>query len=203
MKFNLYVVLCEDLQASVFIGRALKASGATKYQVRQVRYPDRAFQQSGGKGPRRVDGDMVYPTGSDHVLKRFHTELQELRRGRVPGKMTALVVHIDVDNATPQGSSVADRRNALIAACAAAEVDPPTPSDPVAFLIARRNIETWIRCLDGAQVDEHTDYPKLSGREAEAEDAAESFAQHAAAGTTPKNATDSLARGLDEMRKVL
>jgi hypothetical protein len=57
--------------------------------------------------------------------------------------------------------------------------------------------------IQGPPVDEHTEYPKLTGHEADAEPAAVAFATHAKAGTSPPAAPPSLVTGLDELRRVV
>src|SRR5580700_3018151 len=153
-----YTVLCEDLQAGVFVRRALLATGAGSRDIRIRPYPDSRFNRAGG-GPRRVDGYMVYACGSQHVRENYPGELAEVRRQRRRGRDVALVVEIDVDNTTPGGRTVQDRHRELDDACARAEPPVPvrTPDDPVAWLVPRRAIETWIHFfLVGPPVDEHT-----------------------------------------------
>jgi hypothetical protein len=65
-----YVVLCEDLQARVFIYRALKRLGAGPRDVRVRPYPDSRFHAGGEASPREIDGYKVYANGSQHVLMK-------------------------------------------------------------------------------------------------------------------------------------
>jgi hypothetical protein len=200
-----YTVLCEDLQAWVFVYRALLEIGVERRDIRRIPFPDNRFHATGG-GPRRVEGYMVYPCGSQHVRESFAGELAVLRRQQRKGRDVALVVHVDVDNTTADGRSVQDRHRELDGACALAQ--PPVPrreeGDQVAWIVPRRAIETWIHLfLSGAPVDEHTEYRHLTGHEADAEPAAISFARHASAGTIPPMAPPSLVQGLRELRRVL
>ncbi len=201
-----YTILCEDLQGWVFAYRALLELGIERRDIYRRPFPDNRFHASGGGSPRPVDGYVVHACGSQHVRENFAGELALVRKQRRMGRDAALVVHVDVDNKTADGRSVQDRHRELDGACAGAE--PPVPKreegERVACLVPRRAIETWIRFfVSGAPVDEHTEYPHLTGHEADAEPAAIAFARHARAGTTPPGAPPSLARGLVELRRVM
>lgn len=37
-------------------------------------------------------------------------------------------------------------------------LSPPTPNERIIHLIPKRNIETWVLCLTGEDVDEQSDY---------------------------------------------
>lgn len=201
-----YTVLCEDLQAWVFVYRALLALGVERRDIRHRPYPDNRFHAAGGGSPRLVDGYMVHACGSQHVRENFPGELSLVRRYQRMGRDVALVVHLDVDNETAGGRSVQARHRELDNACTS--VEPPVPvrtaADPVAWLVPRRTLETWIHfLLSGLGVDEHTEYPHLRGHEADAEPAAVIFAEHARAATVPPAAPPSLVMGLEELRRVL
>ena len=123
--------------------------------------------------------------------------------GRLRTQGSRLIVHIDVDNTTPTGRTVQDRRSELEQACLNAGVPPVQSNEPVIHLIPRRNIETWIRFfLNGPPVDEHTAYEHLS-RPSDASPAAEAFVAHARNHTLPPNAPASLIPSLQEFRKIL
>ena len=57
-----------------------------------------------------------------------------------------------------------ERHKQMDEACAQAGIAPRAPSDNVAVLVPRRNIETWFAYLDGEEVDETTEYPKLGSQ---------------------------------------
>ncbi len=137
-----YTVLCEDLQAWVFVYRALLECGAERRDIRHRPYPDNRFHAAGGGSPRPVDGYTVHACGSQHVRENFPAELALLRKVQRMGRNVGLVVHIDADNGTFQ-----DRHRELDAACASAQPPVPKPQgdDPVALLVPRRALETWIR----------------------------------------------------------
>jgi len=97
------------------------------------------------RGIRKVLGP-----GAAGVRARFATEVQLVRsRGDTAG----LVAFIDADSFTVQ-----DRKQFVADACGKKAL---TTSDPVAILVPRRNIETWIAYLGGTDVDETVLYPKL------------------------------------------
>lgn len=196
------VVLCEDLQSFVFIRRALKRLGVPGHNIRERPFPDSTFQQSGGTSLRRIDDYDVYACGSQHVRENVAREIAYVRTGLRGSK--ALVVHIDVDNTHANGRSVRDRKSELDLACSAANVPPRAATEPIAILVPRRNIETWIENLaTAAIVHEHQQYPKLTDHEADCGPMAELFADHAKANTTPPNASPSLVDGLAEIRAVI
>jgi hypothetical protein len=182
-----YVVLCEDLQAQVFIRRVLLRCGVTR--IRCLPLPSTA----------------VRGAGDDYVRKRYPRELQAWRAQRAAAA-TGLVVHIDAD----PGNTVAQRHAQLADAARQAKIAPRGPDDAIAELVPKRNVETWIYALDPtlaprpAQLDEHTEYRKLKDREHLAGAAATHFADHARAGTSPPEAAavPSLTDGLSEFRRL-
>jgi hypothetical protein len=193
------VVLCEDVQAWVFCLRALVAAGHDRRRIRVVPYPALAI----GSGAAQ-EGRRVHACGSQHVRERFPAELQLVRR-RASSHRASLVVHIDVDNPAPDGRTVDDRLTELDDACDAAGVLRRGPNDPVAVLVPRRNIETWIYFYRNERhpVDEHSEYPKLDGHESDAAPAAEAFVADARRKPAPGDVPDALRRGLTEFRRVM
>lgn len=198
-------MLCEDAQARVFILGALEAvDPALVTRARVIPCPGQAFREGEG-GTRVVRGWTIHACGSQHVRENYPKLVEQRRsqQGRLRTMGCRLVVHIDVDNADAGGRTVDDRRTELDEACRRASVALPAPAEPVAHLIPRRNIETWIRfLLQGPPVDEHTDYGHLP-RESDASPAAAKFGEHAARGTIPAGAPPSLIVGLGELRRVL
>jgi len=203
------LVLCEDLQARSFIYQALAAIDASlPRKAYFVPYPGKVFppNEIGARSPRMREGYAVHACGSQHVRENYPVVVRQ-RRAFAAGRSVAgcrLIVHIDVDNTREDGPSVQKRRDELRTRCELEGVDPPHDSEPVAHLIPRRNIETWIEfLLHGTVVNEFDEYPKLEGHEADAAPAAESFAQRARRGTVPENGPPSLALGLQEFQKIL
>lgn len=199
------LILCEDAQARVFILDALEAMDpALVSRARVIPCPGQVFRAGEG-GTRVVQGWTIFACGSQHVRENYPkvVEQRRSREGRLRTMGCRVVVHVDVDNTTPAGRTVDDRLSELREACTDSSVRPPAPSEPVAHLIPRRSIETWIRFfLQGPPIDEHTDYGHLP-RPSDASPAATKFGEHAARGTVPAGAPPSLVTGLVELRKVL
>lgn len=125
------LVLCEDGQTSSFALRYLKSKGFSSHKIRI----------------------LVSPSASGsaytYVLNNFPVELENLRKDSVSRKLLAI---IDEDG---RGRSIADFQEA----CKKANVLFRTDKEPVAILIPKRNIETWIYFLEHqSAVDETKDY---------------------------------------------
>lgn len=67
-----------------------------------------------------------------------------------------LVAMIDGDR-----YDLGERHKQMDEACTQTGIAPRAPGDNVAVLVPRRNIETWFAYLEGEEVDETTEYPKL------------------------------------------
>lgn len=174
------VVLCEGLQDSVFVRRALIELGYEPRRIRVLPFPH------DGQG-----------SGEQHVRERYPNEVRSHRSGAARMK-TVLVVHTDADTRTVQ-----DRYHSLEEQLDAAQMSRRGPNEAIAVLIPKRNTETWIHYFDGQTVDEATHYPKMAGREADAWDAAKTFAKLARSNKQSAPALASLARGLQEIRRVI
>jgi hypothetical protein len=180
------LVLCEDLQAQMFTRRALVAYGFHKRSLSFIELPSKA---GGG-------------AGHAWVRTKYPEALKDIRRA---GAATALIVHIDADNHT-----VSQRHDELRQACILLGVEPRADTEPVAELVPRRNIETWIYALDeklaaqaNVNLDDVTAFPKLV-QKADCKEAAEAFAEHAQHHTTPDTTSmvPSLIDGLEEFRRT-
>ncbi len=129
------VLLCEDSQQAAFARRFLKRDGWNLRGLRVVKAPQ-------GRG-----------AGEQFVREQFPREVAEQRRRHVA---QTLVVLIDGDVVGVEG-----RKRSLRDVCDAHDVVPPTPAESVAVFVPTRNIETWFAYLDGQEVDEATNYPRL------------------------------------------
>jgi hypothetical protein len=129
------VVLCEGLQDATFASRFLKQHNWTTHQIRIQMAPP-------GEG-----------SGEQYVRSRFPHELDEIRRDSV---RRALIVMIDGDTNGPS-----ERVRQLESACEAVGVPVRRAGDRAALLVPTRNIETWFSYLDGRDVDERSEYPRL------------------------------------------
>jgi hypothetical protein len=174
------VILCEDLQAQVFIRRALLRRGVESRRIRLVDLPS-------GSG-----------AGEQYVRKQYPGEV-EAHRSQVTHMAAALVVHIDAD----PGYTVAERHRQLAEALAEGGLAPRQPEERIGHLVPKRNMETWIHFyLDRAQVDEETEYAKYPSNESACWPAAERFSDEAAQRRAPEGAPPSLVQGLAEFWRV-
>jgi hypothetical protein len=129
------IVLAEDQRQQMLIRRYLRKKGLSFHQLRFT-----PLHQGEGSGEQRVR--QSYPA-----------EIRAWRR-RQAKALTALIVVIDADTRT-----VEDRLGQLAETLRHSEIKPVDPNtERVARLVPRRNVETWILCLNGETVDEEIDY---------------------------------------------
>jgi hypothetical protein len=133
-KTSLTIVLLEDNQHKMLIYRHLRNCGAGHRQIRIELSP-------AGEG-----------SAEKWVRKRF---VKETRAYRSRSARTALIVIIDADS-----YDVLDRLKQLDQALR--ENGNPTvgKDERIARLVPKRNVETWILCLNEQAVDEETDYKR-------------------------------------------
>ena len=91
-------------------------------------------------------------SGEQFVRERYASELRAVRRQLARTK-ACLIAVIDADT-----GSADDRRQDFEQALRDAEQPPRGPSEPILNLIPKRNVETWILCLNSAVVNEESDY---------------------------------------------
>ena len=131
------IVLGEDNRHQQFIVRYLRRCGLEPHAMRIVPLP-------AGAG-----------SGEQWVRERFAVEVKACRR-RGASAGTALIVLIDADEL-----SVQERLAQLDRKLDEAQADPVRPdAEQIARLVPKRNIETWILCLNDVPVDEETDYKR-------------------------------------------
>jgi hypothetical protein len=131
------IVLVEDNRHQQFVLRYLRRCGLEQHTMRFVSYPD-------GAG-----------SGEHWVRERFAVEVEACRRRRTTAE-TALIVLIDADNLPVQ-----ERLAQLDSKLDEAQADRVRPdAEQIARLVPKRNIETWILCLNAVLVDEATDYKR-------------------------------------------
>lgn len=130
------VLLCEDSQTDSFVRRFLKHRNLRARDITTAPLP------SGTQ------------SGEQWVRQRFPEALQAIRQRRG----AYLIVVADAD-----ALSTAERRQRLDAECERSKIPPRGNEDPVLVLVLvpRRNIETWLAYLAGAEVDETARYPRL------------------------------------------
>jgi hypothetical protein len=134
-KASRVVVLIEDMRQRQLIWRYLDRTGL---YARQVRFnPVRSWN---GAGERRV-------------RENYPEEVKEFRKRHAKAG-TALIVVIDADT-----GSVQRRLSQLADSLQAGHLDAVDPKkESIAHLVPKRNIETWILCLNDTPVDEAADY---------------------------------------------
>jgi hypothetical protein len=131
------IVLIEDSIHQRFVFRYLRRCGLEQHMMRFVSYP-------AGKG-----------SGEQWVRQQFAVEVEVYRRRRANAETTLIVV-IDADD-----RSVDERLAQLDRSLDEALADRIRPdAEQIARLVPKRNIETWIFCLNDVRVDEVTDYKR-------------------------------------------
>jgi hypothetical protein len=172
------IVLVEDDHQEMLVYRYLKKRGLRP----------RIESSPSGKG-----------SAESWVRKSFAKEVSAYRIRQAKAS-TALIVVIDADTHTVQ-----DRLNQLDQALRDAgkqRVDAGT--EQIARLVPKRNVETWILCLTGQEVDEETDYKNAKdGWNKLIPQAAEALFQwsrpHA---DLPNRCIDSLQSGVRELNRL-
>lgn len=179
------VVLCEDETSFNFASSLLKLTGIiqTRGQIKDVICPK-------GSG-----------SGEQFVRLNLPKELQWNRRRNRIGTFTLLIVITDADTHT-----LHERKQQLRAACESSVLTSADgyirDNEPAAVLIPKRNIETWLRLLDGQQVDETTQYRHGRGTQ-RCESQVGTLFTHCQQQTEPRNAVDSLRAACGEYHRVL
>jgi len=107
-----------------------------------------------------------------------------------------LLVIIDADDV-----SVADRRKSLTDKL----VNSISQMEPIAILVPKYEIETWVHYLDGEQgINENDKYSKFKGKEKLTIPAAKRFAKIVTGGEqAPEDCLPSLVAGIAEAKRVL
>ena len=128
------IVLAEDQCHQRFIWRYLERLNYSRHEVRNEPLPS-------GRG-----------SGEQWVRNRYADAVKAYRM-RSARAQTALIVVIDAD-----AHSVNERCRQLEAALELEEINPRGEQEKISHVIPKRNIETWILCLNGEHVDEECDY---------------------------------------------
>lgn len=109
-----------------------------------------SFHQLRFSPPYRWEG-----SGEQRVRQSYPGEVRALRKRQAKAQ-TALIVVIDADTGT-----VEDRLRQLADALAVQQISAIDPNaEQIARLVPKRNIETWILCLNREPVAEENDYKK-------------------------------------------
>ncbi len=128
------IVVAEDNRQQMFIYRYLLKTGFSRHAITAKRSPS-------GLG-----------SAENWVRKQFPREVSSCRN-RQTRAQSALIVIVDADTHT-----VRHRITQLDAMLTEARKRAITQDEPILRLVPKRNIETWILCLNGDRVDESADY---------------------------------------------
>lgn len=173
------VVLAEDRRQQRFIRYYLKRVYGDTITPRLVELP-------GGRG-----------SGEQWVREHYALEVQAYR-SRSARASTALIVLIDSDRGDLDGR-VRQLREALLQAHFAPRAD----AEKIVHLIPKRNIETWVLCLDGGPVDEQDDYTREQGIDAKIPAAARTFFEWSRPhSSVPPHCVPSLHAAFPEVRRL-
>jgi hypothetical protein len=125
------LILCEDKNSYCFIYRFLIEKGIGRREIRHH------------KPHKEGDG-----SGESWVCEHYPDALNIARKTKQP-----LVVCTDADAGT-----VEERIAGLNSKCRKDKISPRKSDDPVALIIPKWNIETWIKHLNGEDVHEDRKY---------------------------------------------
>jgi len=175
------IILAEDAAQQNLVRRYLERCGHTP-PFRLVALPARS---SGGSGEKYV---------RDHYPEQVRACRSSLGR-RVAA---LLIVVVDADMETTER-----RRSQLSEALQSAEMAERGDNEPIVLLIPKRHVETWIRALLGAHVDEVTDYSRPTPTAKEIKDAASELYVGTRPGAAPvPSYPASLTASLTEWQKI-
>ena len=176
---SLVVVLAEDERQQRLARRYLYRLQYGHHDIRLVDLPS-------GRG-----------SGVEWVLQRYAAEVQKFR-SRAAKAGTALIVVIDADT-----FHIDQRDRQLRQALADATFEIRRDHEAIIHLIPKRNVETWILCLTGKQVDETTDYSRERDVDRLIPTAAETlFDWSRRNATLPAHCVPSLEVAVPELRRL-
>ncbi len=174
------IVLVEDERHKRFVVQYLRRKG---YENDRQMY---FAPLPGGRG-----------CGEQWVRENYLKYVQAYR-ARASRSDTALIVAIDADTETVDG-----RLRQLEQTLRAASEPIRTGKERIVLLVPRRNIETWIICLSGEQVDEATDYKRRPGVDDQIKPASETFFAWSRPNVqTPPHCVPSIAGAIPEIRRI-
>jgi hypothetical protein len=177
---SLAVVVVEDERHRMLVYRYLLERGLSRHQIRIKPSPS-------GRG-----------SAEQWVRAMYAAEVKEYRIRRAKAA-TALIVMIDADTHSVQG-----RLAQLGHALQENGAHSIRNDEQIAHLIPKRNVETWIRCLNEHVVDEATDYkePRDDWNELITR-ASETLFQWTRPNTVlPTYCIDSLRKGVSELNQL-
>ncbi len=183
---SLVTILAEDQPQQRFAYRYLRRRGYLIHEIHQEELP--------------VQG------GGEHWVRQQYAKIVKTHRAQAASPRTGVVVVIDADTGL-----VGRRTQQLREALDDAAAQPRTPIERIAHLIPKRNIETWILCLNdtrpnGQPVNENDDYK--GHRESrnigdQIKPAAETFFDWSRTNAAvPAHCVDSLRTAIPEIRRL-
>ena len=174
----LVIVVLEDDHHKMLIRRYLKSRGLREHEIRIERSPS-------GEG-----------SAENWVRKTF---IKETNVYRTRHARTKLIVVIDADKSTVQ-----DRLRQLDQALHDSGKQPvDTATEQIARLVPKRNVETWILCLNEHSVDEESDYRKRNNWHSLIPPAAEVLSRWTRSNDDPpQHCVDSLRSGVKELKRL-
>lgn len=176
------VVLAEDQEQQNLIRRYLERRG---HSVRSVRFVQLPAKVSGGSGEK-------------YVRDNYPREVRACRSALGRRVSALLIVMIDADSGTTER-----RAGQLADALNAASMAARDSHDPIAVLIPKRHVETWICALLGDTVDEDTDYKSPAPTPKDIRNAAGKLYEWTRPGAEPPaSAPPSLKSSVPEWRKI-
>jgi hypothetical protein len=155
------VVLAEDARHQQFVRKYLYRVGYERYAIEFEPPPS-------GRG-----------SGEQWVRERYARTLLAYR-ARAKRVKTGLIVVIDADT-----GGIASRLQQFQDSLREGKIPARGADEPVVHLVPKRNIETWILCLTGSQVDEETDYHRHPRLDEEIASAAIAFFDGSRSNTNP------------------
>ena len=129
-------VLAEDLRHRMLIRRHLRKRGYTPHRITELPWL-----------PNYETPCLKF------VLEELAVQVQAIRAKHSSHSLIAVV---DADDFT-----VAERIAQLEKRLTDSAQLPRQVGEPIAFVVPRRNVETWLHYLEGNAVDEETDYKPL------------------------------------------
>jgi hypothetical protein len=173
------VILAEDQRQVRFIRAYLKEHNFDNHDIR-------VEPVSSGRG-----------SGEQWVRERYADAVRAYR-WRSTRAATALVVMIDADT-----GSADQRLQQLRQALVQADLVQRLAAEKIAHLVPKRNIETWVLCLSGTQVDEDTDYRNQQGIDKQIQAASTAFFDWSRANAqVPQHCVPSLLSAIPEARRL-
>ncbi len=173
------MVLVEDERQWRLIYRYLCKAGCDRRAIKRPHFP-------AGRG-----------SGEQYVRNNYAHNVKTLRWRSTKAK-TFLIVAIDADRET-----VTLRQRQLEVELRREGIEARADDEPIAHLIPKRNIETWILFLDKApNIDETTDYRNDRRVEAAINSAAETLFDIARNSSSGPNLLPSLTAAIPELRRI-